>query len=90
MSNPSTNVQKALVIPKRFGTPIVDTVAIPRPGKGQVLIKVHSVGLNPADARIWKEDLAKPTYPVILGFDVAGEVVEIGDGVRGFSKGDRV
>ena len=90
MSNRLPNIQKALLIPKRFGTPVVDTIPIPKPAEGQVLVKVHSVGLNPADAKIWKHDLGQATYPLVLGLDIAGEIVEIGNGVKGFSKGDRV
>ncbi len=63
----------------------------PQPGKGQALIKVEAFGLNFADvlARrgMYKE---APPLPSLLGYDVAGTIEQLGDGVTGFNVGDRV
>jgi len=64
---------------------------IPKPGPGELLVKVKAAGLNPVDwviQRGWVP-LAK-TFPAVLGTDIAGDVVEVGEGVTNFSKGDRV
>ncbi|RYP74432.1 hypothetical protein DL769_004009 [Monosporascus sp. CRB-8-3] len=64
---------------------------IPTPGQYEVLVKVRSVSLNYRDIAI-----ANSWYPlpvkdnVIPCSDMAGEVVEVGDSVKGFSVGDRV
>ncbi|KAI6089621.1 GroES-like protein [Hypoxylon rubiginosum] len=53
----------------------------PKPGPGEILIAVKSVAVNPADVRIRNEGLFIPTYPTVVGFDVSGLVLEIGDDV---------
>lgn len=63
------------------------------PGPAQVTIKNHAVATNPLDfIKQAVGDLLYDwvKYPMILGSDVAGEVVEIGKGVTGFKVGDRV
>jgi len=63
----------------------------PQPGPGQVLLKVHLAGLNPADAFLAINQYpAKPTFPHILGRDGVGEVVALGPGVTQFALGDQV
>lgn len=58
---------------------------------GHVLIRVKAVSVNPADVKIRAHGGAlAPSLPAILGMDVAGEVVEVGDGVEGFPPGSRV
>lgn len=57
---------------------------------GQVLIKVHAVGLNPVDYKLVEGGVENWTFPHILGLDVAGEVAALGDGVHDFQVGDRV
>lgn len=65
----------------------------PRPGAGDVVVRVEAVSLNPVD---WKmrsgaaKDHFPVTFPGILGRDVAGVVRELGNGVEGFREGDRV
>ncbi|MCY7420999.1 MAG: zinc-binding dehydrogenase [Chitinophagaceae bacterium] len=63
----------------------------PKAGKGQALIKVEAFGLNFADVMarrgMYKE---APPLPCLLGYDVAGTIEQLGDGVTGFSVGDRV
>lgn len=62
----------------------------PTPGPTEVLIKAAAVGVNPVD---WKTHAGIDTDtddPEILGWDVAGEVIETGVGVTRFSVGDRV
>jgi NADPH:quinone reductase-like Zn-dependent oxidoreductase len=67
--------------------------ADPKPGPGEVLLRVHAVSLNPID---WKmrsgsaKDRFPLTLPAILGRDLAGLVLELGEGVTGFKEGDRV
>lgn len=62
----------------------------PSPGKGQILVAVHAVGLNPVDYKTATGENPKWTYPHILGLDVAGVVVGVGEGVTEWRAGDRV
>lgn len=78
----------------RFGGPEVLTVAErpdPEPAAGEVVVRLHAAGVNPVDAYIRTGQYARlPELPYIPGADGAGEVVEVGDGVKQFSPGDRV
>jgi NADPH:quinone reductase-like Zn-dependent oxidoreductase len=60
---------------------VLQTVPTPKPGAGQVLIKVYAAGVNPVD---WKRQAQIP------GFDVAGVIDSVGPDVRGFKPGDAV
>ncbi len=63
----------------------------PSPGPAQVLVEVRAAGLNFADvmARMGLyPDAPKP--PVVVGYEVAGEVSAVGEGVGGVAVGDRV
>ncbi|MCK6262978.1 NADP-dependent oxidoreductase [Vibrio sp. ZSDE26] len=65
-------------------------VPIPTPKQDEILIKVAAVGINPVDWKIATGQLSQlisQTLPLTLGWDVAGEVVESGNG---YLKGDRV
>jgi NADPH:quinone reductase-like Zn-dependent oxidoreductase len=65
----------------------------PKPGPGEVLVRVQAVSINPIDWKM-RSGAAKErfpvTFPAILGRDVAGVVREVGEDVKGFKNGDRV
>ncbi len=63
------------------------------PGPGQVLLRVRAAGVNPLDWKIRRGSLRllmPAKLPLVLGYDVAGEVVEIGPEVTRFQPGDAV
>ncbi|KAK9414642.1 putative Enoyl reductase (ER) domain-containing protein [Seiridium unicorne] len=60
------------------------------PAEGQILVKNHAIAVNPIDGKLQSRAYYPLNYPVILGEDVAGEVVSVGAGVDQFNKGDRV
>jgi NADPH:quinone reductase-like Zn-dependent oxidoreductase len=64
---------------------------IPKADKGELIIKVHSFGLNFADV-VARRGLYPdaPKNPAILGYDVAGTVYALGECVEGFKIGQRV
>ncbi|NLY51509.1 MAG: zinc-dependent alcohol dehydrogenase family protein [Firmicutes bacterium] len=62
---------------------------VPKPGPGEILIRVKAAGVCGTDAHIIKGE-SSSTPPVILGHEYAGEVVEIGEGVTNFRVNDRV
>lgn len=63
----------------------------PKPGEGQLVIKVGACSLNYHDVFTMRGMPGiKVPVPVIIGLDVAGEVAEVGPGVSGWSVGDRV
>ncbi|MGK5640753.1 NADP-dependent oxidoreductase [Streptomyces sp. URMC 126] len=76
------------------GPDVLTLVETPRPvpGRGEVLVRVHAAGVNPADWKIRARgvftDGTRP--PFTLGFDVAGVVEALGDGVTIFEVGDEV
>lgn len=64
---------------------------IPKPGPGEVLVKVAAIGVSWNDV-LWRQDLAPrhARLPAGLGCEVAGLVEAVGEGVEGFAIGDRV
>ena len=72
-------------------TLVLDEVADPVPGPGEVLIAVEACGINFPDTLI-VEDLYqyKPERPFSPGAEVAGTVTSLGEGVTRFKLGDRV
>jgi NADPH:quinone reductase-like Zn-dependent oxidoreductase len=65
----------------------------PRVAPGEVKVKVQAAGLNPIDWKMLsgaRRSVMPLEFPAILGRDAAGEVVEVGEGVRGLRRGDRV
>lgn len=82
--------QKALLLPVQFGEFTLGTTRVYKPGPGELLVKNKAASLNPVDWRIQKYETWLKEYPAILGTDIAGDVEDIGEGVIGFSKGDRV
>lgn len=80
---------------KAFGEPgelHIAEVQDPVAGPGEVLIAVHAIGLNPADAYQVRGafQIPPPAFPFSPGFEVAGVVAAIGGGVVGLGPGDRV
>lgn len=67
----------------------VRTVDVPKPtiGAGEILVKVRSSGICGSDVMEWYR---KPKAPLVLGHEIAAEVVEVGAGVDQVKIGDRV
>ncbi len=66
-------------------------MADPTPGKGELLIRVRAAGVNFPDTLIIRDLYQmKPQRPFAPGGEIAGEVVAIGEGVSGFTEGDRI
>jgi NADPH:quinone reductase-like Zn-dependent oxidoreductase len=78
----------------QFGPPdviVIDDVAQPKPGPGEVLVRVAAAGVGPWDALIREHKSAvKATLPLILGSDLAGVVEEVGTDVSTFHVGQEV
>ena len=77
-----------------FGGPEVlrvESVPDPRPDRGQVLVRVKAVGVNPVDTYIRSGVYArKPSLPYTPGTDAGGVVEAVGPDVKRFKVGDRV
>jgi propanol-preferring alcohol dehydrogenase len=62
----------------------------PRPGPGQVLVRVRACGVCRTDLHILDGDLTQPKLPLILGHEIAGTVAALGAGVTEFEVGHRI
>ncbi len=63
---------------------------VPTPGPGQLRIRVRACGVCRTDLHVVDGELPDPGRPVVPGHEVVGAVEEVGDGVRGFTVGQRV
>ena len=84
---------KAIRVHKTGGPEVLqlDEVPEPTPGEGQVLVRLHAVGVNPVDTYIRAGAYARvPALPYVPGTDGAGVVKGVGPGVRTVAAGDRV
>ena len=77
-----------------YGGPAVlklEEIPDPKPGPGELLVRVKAAGVNPVDAYMHTGTYArKPPLPYTPGQDGAGEVEAVGADVAGFKTGDRV
>ena len=76
-----------------FGGPDVlklEEVPDPSPAAGQLVVKVHAVGVNPVETYIRAGIYGAREFPFTPGADAAGVVEVVGDGVTRFKPGDRV
>ncbi len=64
---------------------------VPPPGKGEVQIRIHALGLNRAESMFRRgQYLEEPKFPARLGYEAAGTVAAVGPDVQGFKVGDAV
>lgn len=69
----------------------IEEIEVPPPGKGEVQIRIHALGLNRAEALFRSgRYLEAPKLPARLGYEAAGTVEAFGAEVRGFDVGDAV
>jgi NADPH2:quinone reductase len=86
-------IMKAILV-RQFGGPEVlklEEVPALKPAAGQVLVKIHAAGVNPADTYARAGNYAVlPSLPYTPGTDGAGVVDSVGEGVKKVKAGDRV
>lgn len=79
-----------------FGAPSVMKLVdkpLPAVPPGGLRIRIHAIGVNPADTK-WRSGMMQSfsprELPLVVGYDVAGIVDVVSNGLEGFSPGDRV
>ncbi|MCK4535847.1 MAG: zinc-dependent alcohol dehydrogenase family protein [Desulfuromonadales bacterium] len=76
---------------EKIGEPLsCQDVPIPEPGPGQVLIRVSACAVCRTDLHVIDRDLKEPKLPLILGHEIVGEIIELGQGAENLSRGQRV
>jgi L-iditol 2-dehydrogenase len=65
----------------------VEEMPVPKIGQGELLVKVHASGICGSDVMEWYRIKKAPR---VLGHEITGEIVEVGEGVKDYKKGDRV
>jgi NADPH:quinone reductase-like Zn-dependent oxidoreductase len=70
---------------------VLDTVEVAAPGPGEIRIRINAIGLNRSEA-MFRQGFhpIKPVLPSRLGYEAAGVVESVGEGVSLFTVGDRV
>ncbi len=63
---------------------------VPRPGPGQLLLRVKACGVCRTDLHVVDGELPQTRLPIVPGHEVVAEVVQLGEGVTGFAPGQRV
>lgn len=86
---------RAIVMEQYGGKEVLQEAEVntPVPGKNQVLVKEYATSVNPVDWKVRKGYMRKTViweFPIILGWDVAGVVAEVGEEVTDFKVGDAV
>lgn len=87
MSAPTT--MKAVVIQGPEKVAVLER-PIPKPGQGEVVVKVNLAALCGSDLHIYRGHQPVPKYDFILGHEFVGEIYETGPGIKNWNKGDKV
>lgn len=84
---------RAFVLPAFGDTVTLTELDTPNPMAGEVRVRVHATSVNGFDLAVaagMLEGVLEHRFPVVLGKDFAGVIDAVGDGVDGYSVGDRV
>lgn len=87
-------IMKGTIIEQLGAQPkVIDSLQRPRPGPDQILVKSLYLAINPVDGFMANTGLVVVEWPIILGVDASGVVVECGEEAKskyGFNVGDYV
>ncbi len=92
-------MERATEIPRKMRAMVLDApgrplapreVDVPQPGPEQVLLRVQACGVCRTDLHIVDGELPQPKLPLIIGHEIVGTVVRVGENVRNFRVGDRI
>jgi propanol-preferring alcohol dehydrogenase len=83
-------VMRAMVLDKPKQPLRLRDVPKPEPENGQVLVRVATCAVCRTDLHVVDGELPNPKLPLILGHQIVGRIEEIGEGVQGFSVGERI
>ena len=89
MATPS-NENLAAILPSAKAPLKIQTLPIPTPGPGELLIKTSIIALNAIEAKIALFAPFPVPYPSILGFSFSGTIEAVGDGVKTYHIGEHV
>lgn len=86
---------KAITFSAHGGTDVLayEQIDLPVAGPGEALVRIHAAGVNPVDIAVREgllEAMVATRFPAVPGWDLAGVVEAVGDGVTGFRPGDLV
>ena len=81
---------RAMVIDAPYQPLRLEERALPKPGAGEILIRIRACGVCRTDLHVVDGELPQARYPVVPGHEIVGEVSELGEGVEGFAIGKRV
>lgn len=74
-----------------FGAPMeLENLPVPKPGPSEALVRVRACGLCGTDVKVADGNIPSVRLPLVPGHELAGEVVELGEGAQGLSVGDHV
>ncbi len=76
---------------EQVGQPLqLREIPVPHPQPHQVLVRVRACGVCRTDLHVFDGELPHPKLPLILGHEIVGEVVAVGEAVSGLREGQRV
>lgn len=88
---------KAIVLEKFGGVEnlVYKDIEIPEITEEEVLVKIRAISINPVDVKVRNRqaplaESLKETFPLILGWDISGEVIKVGSNIDKFKIGDEV
>jgi len=86
---------KAITYTAHGGSDVLtlDDIDLPVAGPGDVLVRIHAAGVNPVDIQVREgqlESMIPTRFPAVPGWDLAGVVEAVGEGVTTLVPGDRV
>jgi len=65
----------------------LEEMPVPQIGRGELLVRVEASGICGSDVMEWYR---RDRVPLVLGHEIGGQIVAVGDGVEGYKEGDRV
>jgi propanol-preferring alcohol dehydrogenase len=81
---------RAMVLEQQRRSLVLKDLPMPEAGPGQVRIKVGACGICRTDLHVVDGDLTEPRLPLVPGHQIVGTVDAVGEGVNGFTAGDRI
>ena len=80
-------IQQVMAAP---GQIIFRQIPVPQAQSGQILVRIQMIGICGSDIHVYHGEHPFTSYPITQGHEVSGEIVALGEGVEGFTVGQKV